>query len=144
LVREMLPTLVLATGVTTFLLLVRLVFRLADLFITHGVGPANASRLLVLNLPNILALTLPIGTLFAVLMTAARWSADSELIAAQACGIKPTVLARPLVGVGLVVFLLNGYLTWSVMPRANGEASLLSRKIAFSAASAAIQAREFV
>ncbi len=140
----MLPTLVLATGVTTFLLLVRLVFRLADLFITHGVGPANASRLLVLNLPNILALTLPIGTLFAVLMTAARWSADSELVAAQACGIKPTVLARPLVGVGLVVFLLNGYLTWSVMPRANGEASLLSRKIAFSAASAAIQAREFV
>lgn len=144
LVGEMVPTLVLATGVTTFLLLVRALFSLADLFITHGVGPANAMRLLLLSLPNILALTLPIGTLFAVLMTAARWSADSEIVAAQACGIRPTLLARPLLGVAFVVFALNAYVTWTVMPRANGEFSLLRRKIIFSAASAAIQPREFV
>jgi LPS export ABC transporter permease LptF/LPS export ABC transporter permease LptG len=143
-VGEMVPTLVLASGVATFLLLVRAVFFLADLFITHGVGPASAMRMLLYSMPNILALTLPIGTLFAVLMTAARWSADSELVAAQACGIRPTVLARPLVGVALLIVLGNGYLTWQVMPTANSEFSLLRRKIIFSAVSAAIQPREFV
>src|SRR5512136_1881368 len=87
LVVEMIPTLLLATGVSTFLLVIRLLFVLADLFISHSVPPATALQLLMLGMPNILALTLPIGVLFAVLMTASRWSADSELVALQACGV---------------------------------------------------------
>jgi lipopolysaccharide export LptBFGC system permease protein LptF len=99
---EMVPSLVLAGGVTTFLLLIRALFVLADLFISHDVPVLTGLRLLMLGVPNILALTLPIGTLFAVLMTASRMAADSELVAMQASGASsprgtPAVAAACLV-----------------------------------------------
>jgi LPS export ABC transporter permease LptG/LPS export ABC transporter permease LptF len=140
----MLPTLLMATAVTTFLLLVRALFILADLLISHGVAARSALLLVVLNLPHILSVTLPIGTLFAVLMTAARLSADSELVAAQSLGIRPTRLARPLILVGFVVFAVNAWFTWFITPMANEQFSIVRRRIAFSAVNAAIQPREFV
>jgi LPS export ABC transporter permease LptG/LPS export ABC transporter permease LptF len=144
LVKEMLPTLLLAAGVTTFLLLIRALFILADLFIARSVELRTVVRLLLLGVPNILALTLPIGTLFAVLMTAARWAADSELIAMQACGVPLRRVAWPLVGLSLLVFAADAGLTLTVMPSANAQLSELTRKIAFSAANAAIEQRVFV
>ena len=47
LVKEMLPTLLLAAGVTTFLLLIRALFVLADLFIARSVELGTVVRLLV-------------------------------------------------------------------------------------------------
>ncbi|MDD5563268.1 MAG: LPS export ABC transporter permease LptG [Thermoanaerobaculaceae bacterium] len=143
LVREMLPTLLLAAGVTTFLLLIRALFVLADLFIARNVELGTVVRLLLLGVPNILALTLPIGTLFAVLMTAARWAADSELIAMQACGVPLRRVARPLVALAVLVFAGDVALTVAIMPAANAQLSGLTRKIAFSAANAAVEQKVF-
>lgn len=143
LIRETLPSLALATGVTTFLLLIRALFMLAELFVSRGVAAGSAFRLLALNLPNILALTLPIGTLFAVLMTAARSSADSELTALQSCGVPLTRVARPLFLVAGVVFALNLLNMWWLMPRTNLEASLLRQKMRMSVGVALLQAKEF-
>jgi len=143
LVREMLPTLLLAAGVTTFLLLIRAMFVLADLFISRNVALGTAVRLLTLGVPNILALTLPIGTLFAVLMTSGRWASDSETVALQACGIPLRRIARPLVGVAAVVCALDLALILVLMPRANAQLSEATRKVAFSAATAAVEQRVF-
>jgi lipopolysaccharide export system permease protein len=139
----MLPSLLLATGVTTFILLIRALFILADLFITHDVAVLTALQLLVLGIPNILALTLPIGTLFAVLMTAARWAADSELVALQACGVPLRRVARPLVFMATLVCAVDMVMTLGVMPRANAMLSETTRRIALSAANAAIEQRVF-
>ena len=143
LMREMLPTLVLAAGVTTFLLLIRAMFVLADLFISRNVSLSTGVKLLLLGVPNILALTLPIGTLFAVLITSARWAADSELVALQACGVSLRRVARPLVGLAGVVFCVDLLLVLAVMPRANAQLSDTTRKVAFSAATAAVEQRVF-
>ncbi len=143
LVLELAPMVLLAAGVTTFLLVIRLLFVLADLFISHSVPPSTALRLLVLGLPNILALTLPIGVLFGVLMTASRWSADSEIVALQACGIPLRRAALPLVVAASLVFAGDLWLTVSLMPRANAELSGVTRKVAFSAVSASIQQKVF-
>ncbi len=143
LVAEMLPTVLLASGVTTFLLVIRLLFVLADLFISHSVPPLTALQLLVLGLPNILALTLPIGVLFAVLMTASRWSSDSELVALQACGVPLRRVVMPLAFAAGMVFAVDLWLTVSVMPKANAELSAITRRVAFSAVSASIQQRVF-
>jgi LPS export ABC transporter permease LptG/LPS export ABC transporter permease LptF len=143
LVLEMVPTLVLASGVTTFLLVIRLLFVLADLFISHSVPPATALRLLLLGLPYILAMTLPIGVLFAVLMTASRWSADSEIVALQACGVPLRRVALPLVLAAGLVFAGDLWLTLSLMPTANAELSGITRRVAFSAVSSSIQQRVF-
>ncbi len=143
LVKEMVPTLVMAAGVSTFLLLIRALFVVADLFISRSVGTGTVVRLLALGVPNILALTLPIGTLFAVLMTSARWAADSELVAMQACGVPLRRVALPLIVVAGLVFVADAVLTLAVMPQANAQLSQLTRKVALSAASAAIEQRVF-
>ena len=144
LVREMLPTFLLATGVSSFLLLIRSLFVLADLFISHSAPVGVALELLLLSIPNVLALTIPMGTLFAVLMTAARWSSDSELIAAQACGVRLSRLARPLVVAAALMFVLDAALTVEVMPRANRTFQQLAMRIALSGgARTAVEPREF-
>jgi LPS export ABC transporter permease LptG/LPS export ABC transporter permease LptF len=140
---EMVPSLVLAAGVSTFLLLIRGLFVLADLFIAHNVPVGTGLQLLALGVPNILALTLPIGVLFAVLMTAGRWASDSELVAMQACGVPLWRTARPLVVAAGIVCLADLVLTLGIMPRANAKLSDTTRRIALSAANAAIEQRVF-
>jgi LPS export ABC transporter permease LptF/LPS export ABC transporter permease LptG len=144
LIRETLPSLVLATGATTFLLFIRALFFLAELFVSRNVAPASALRLLSLNIPNILALTLPIGALFAVLMTTARCSADSELIALQACGVRLIRVAGPLLVVALAVFVVNFANMWWLMPRTNLQFRMLQQKLRLSVGAALLQPKEFV
>jgi lipopolysaccharide export system permease protein len=143
LLREMLPSLVLAAGVTTFILLIRALFVLADLFISHDVPARMALELLLLGVPNIVALTLPIGALFAVMMTAGRWASDSELVAMQACGVPLRRVARPLVLAAGVVCVIDLVTTLGIMPSANAKLSETTRRIALSAANAAIEQRVF-
>jgi LPS export ABC transporter permease LptG/LPS export ABC transporter permease LptF len=140
---EMLPTLLLATGITTFLLLIRALFILADLFISHDVSAMTGVQLLLLGIPHILALTLPMGTLFAVLMTSSRWAADSELVAMQAAGVPLRRMARPLVVAAALVCAVDMLLMLVVMPRSNARLSDTTRRIALSAASAAVEQRVF-
>lgn len=139
----MLPTLLMATGVTTFILLLRSLFMLADLFISYDVPAVKALRLLLLAAPNVLSLTLPIGVLFAVMMTAARWSADSELIALQASGVSLARVARPMVFSGLLVFIVSAWLTIDLMPRANNTFQALTMEVRLSGVRAAVEARVF-
>jgi LPS export ABC transporter permease LptF/LPS export ABC transporter permease LptG len=140
---EMVAPLLLAIGVSTFLLLIRALFVLADLFISHNVPALTGAQLLLLGVPNILALTLPMGTLFAVLMTASRWAADSELVATQAAGVPLRRVARPLVMTAAAVCALDLLLTLWIMPGSNAKLSETTRRIALSAASAAIEQRVF-
>jgi LPS export ABC transporter permease LptF len=132
LLREMLPTFVMATGVSTFLLLIRAIFALMELFVSRQVSGLDAVRFVLYNLPHILVLTIPIGTLFAVLMTAGRWSADSEFVALQACGVNLSRAAKPLViGSGLLFALTLGLTVWA-MPAANRAFEQLKLRVALS------------
>jgi LPS export ABC transporter permease LptG/LPS export ABC transporter permease LptF len=144
LIREMIPSLLLATGVTTFLLIIRAIFGLADLFVAHSVSPWEALTILGLSLPHILVLTIPIGALFAVLITSARLSGDSELIALQACGVRLSRAARPLLVAGAALFLLDGWLTLGVMPKANRSLEETRMRLALSGAKAAVEPRVFI
>lgn len=141
---EMLPGLLLATGVATFLLLIRSFFFLADLFVSHQFSGALVLRVLMLTIPSVIALTLPMGILFAVLITASRWSSDCELIAMQASGIPIARAARPMVMVGLLLALLDLWVTWTVLPRSNRELQKLTMQLAFSGARASIEPRVFI
>ncbi len=144
LIREMLPGLFLATGVATFLLLIRSFFFLADLFVSHQFSGSLVLRVLILTIPSVVALTLPMGVLFAVLITASRWASDSELIALQSSGIPIARAARPMVLVGLVLALLDLWVTWAVLPRSNRDLQKLMMQVAFSGARAAIEPRVFI
>jgi lipopolysaccharide export system permease protein len=144
LVRELVAPLLLGASATTFLLLVRALFILADLFVSHDVTVVTAVRLMVLFLPNVVSLTLPIGMLFAVLVVVGRSSADLELVALQACGVPLRRAARPVVAVAAVVCACTLILTLFVTPRANRDFADTTRRVSLSAVAAAVEPKVFI
>lgn len=137
--RETLPTFLLATGVTTFLLLVRAIFLVADLLVQRSVPLAVVGRILLYSVPHIIVLTIPIGVLFAALMAVSRLAADSEIVALQASGVRLARVAVPLLFFGGLMFLVNLFLALAVLAPANRNLQLLTLRIALSGVSAAVE-----
>ncbi len=137
--RETLPSFLLATGVSTFLLLIRAIFVVADLLVQRSVPPAVVGRMLLLSVPHVVVLTIPIGVLFASLLTVARMAADSEIVALQASGVRLGRIARPLLFFGAVMMLVNLYLSAFVLAPANRNLQLLTLRMALSGFSAAVE-----
>lgn len=137
--RETLPSFLLATGVSTFLLLIRAIFLVADLLVQRSVSLSIVGRMLLLSVPHILVLTIPIGVLFAALMTVARLAADSEIVALQASGVRLARITLPLLFFGGLMFLANLYLSTNVLASANRNLQLLTLRIALSGFSAAVE-----
>ncbi|MGD2069902.1 MAG: LptF/LptG family permease [Gemmatimonadota bacterium] len=74
---------------------------------------------LVLSLPHTVALTLPMAVLVAVLYAFSDLTANNEITAMKAGGVRPQRVMLPLIGVGVVIggvmLLFNDY----VLPQAN-------------------------
>lgn len=102
---------------------------LARFLIEQGASVRDVLLLLLYRLPWFLHLALPVGVVFAVLLTGGRWAKDSELKAAYSLGVPPRALLAPLVLfgllVGVVTLLNNGYL------EPKGEAAYQQRIDAF-------------
>src|SRR4249920_3131122 len=70
-------------------------------------------QLVLLNIPSLLVLAIPIGTLLGSLIAIGRLSADGEIVALQASGLGPMQQLRPMaihgciaMGLSLTVYLL--------------------------------------
>ena len=116
---EILGPLALGFVIYTFILLLRTLFRSAELIIRSGVEPAVVGRLLLLSLPNIVVLTIPMAFLFAILIAVGRLSADSELVAIRASGVSLFSLYRPIFILSAVLTIVNIYLMVDVLPNGN-------------------------
>ncbi len=142
-VREALPSFLLALATTTFLLLIRSLFTLAELLTSRDAAVQDALALLVLALPHVVALTVPMALLFAVVTTAARLAADSEVVALQACGVRPSQLLRPLLVLAFVVTVLDAWVTVVLVPQGNRGIVERTARLALSGASATVEPRAF-
>lgn len=142
-VREALGPFFLAASVTTFLLVIRFLFTFAELLVSREASTADVLRLLGYSLPHVVVLTLPMALLFAAVLTVSRWSADSEVVALQACGVRASWLLRPLLGFGLLVFAVDVMLALWVLPEANRRFQETTRRMYFAAARAALEPRVF-
>lgn len=142
-IREAFGPFFLAASVTTFLLVIRFLFTFAELLVSRDASTADVMRLLVYSLPHVVVLTLPMALLFAAVLTVSRWSADSEVIALQACGVRASWLMRPLFVFGVVVFAVDVGLALWVLPEANRHFQETTRRMYFAAARAALEPRVF-
>lgn len=142
-VREALGPFFLAASVTTFLLVIRFLFTFAELLVSRDASTADVLRLLAYSLPHVVVLTLPMSLLFSAVLTVSRWSADSEVIALQACGVRASWLMRPLFGFGVLIFALDVALALWVLPEANRRFQETTRRMYFAAARAALEPRVF-
>ncbi|MCK9995310.1 MAG: LptF/LptG family permease [Candidatus Krumholzibacteria bacterium] len=105
--------------VITFLLMIDVLFRYVDLFVSKGVPFLMATEVLVLSLGHTFALSVPMAVLIAILMSVGQLAADHEITAMKASGISLWTVLRPLLfGAGVIALGLTAY-NHFVFPESN-------------------------
>jgi len=141
--REVFSHALLGLAVFTFVFFVPQLVRLMELVVRHSAGAGNAALLFLTTLPAVLTFTLPMAVLVGVLIGLGRMSADSELIALNALGIR---LRRILVPVGTLALgtgLLTLGMTLWLGPAALRALRGLEERLRASQASFQVQPRVF-
>ena len=118
-VREVVVPFCLALLVFTFLMLLPPIMNQGEELIRIGVGGRQVAEMLVLLIPQSLAVTIPMALLVGVLMGLGRLSGDREMVALQACGIGLFRILTPLLLLGAAAAALNCHLLLVVVPDAN-------------------------
>ena len=105
--------------VITFLLMIDVLFRYVDLFVTKGVPFVLATRVLFLSLGHTFALSVPMAVLVGVLMGVGQLAADHEITAMKASGLSLWALARPLFIAAALIAVSQTAYNHYVYPRSN-------------------------
>jgi lipopolysaccharide export system permease protein len=113
---------------TTLMLLNEVAKRFGDL-VGKGLHWTVIAQVFVLSIPFILAMTLPMAVLVAVLYTFNRLASDNEISAMKASGVSMTRLLLPLC---LAALVLAGGMVWlnnSLLPESNHQLQVLLTSI---------------
>jgi len=105
--------------VVTFLLMIDVLYRYVELFVSKGVPFVLATRVLFLSLGHTFALSIPMAVLVGVLMGVGQLAADHEITAMKASGLSLWALARPLFFAAAVIAVTQTAYNHYVYPRSN-------------------------
>jgi lipopolysaccharide export system permease protein len=89
--------------VITFLLIIDILYRYVELFVSKGVSFVVATEVLLLSLGHTFALSVPMAVLIGVLMGVGQLAADQEITAMKASGIGLYAILRPLLFGALLI-----------------------------------------
>ena len=95
-IRSVLPPLLMALLVFTFMLVLPFLMELAETLISKGVPFTIVLSLMWTLVPQSLAVTIPMALLVGLLVGLGRLSSDREWVALQACGVGIRRLLRPV------------------------------------------------
>lgn len=109
----------------TSLLFVNVIARRFPELAGKGLPMAVIMEVFVLSLPHIIALTLPMAVLVAVLYAFSQLAADNEITALKASGVNLISLVIPLVGAGAVLAAFMVYFNDRILPETNHDLKLL-------------------
>jgi lipopolysaccharide export system permease protein len=93
--------------------------RLIDLIVNRGLSVDIFLYLALLILPRFLDIVLPIGAFIAVLFTFNRLTSESELVAMRSVGLSHLALARPVLILAGIAFLMLMSLSAYFLPASN-------------------------
>jgi len=130
LVTTMLAPFVFSLVALTGMLLLNHISRALPDLVGKGLGARVIVEALTLSLPFIIALTMPMATLVAVLYGFSHLAADSEITAMKANGVSVTQMLRPALVVGVVISLTCFFFVDQVLPRSNARLKALRMDIA--------------
>lgn len=119
LVRQHLAPLAFALSALTALMLLNQIAKQIGNLVGKGLPPSIIVEVFVLSVPFIVAMTLPMAVLVAVLHTMSRLAADSEVTAMTANGISVGRIARPVLVWAALVALLAFLWNDQLLPRSN-------------------------
>ncbi len=100
------------------------VFDLIRRVTESGLPIQLALEILLLNMPQFIAYSLPMSTLLATLMTYSRLAADSELVALRSCGVSVVRLVVPSIILSLVITACTFAFNEMIVPAANYQAAV--------------------
>src|SRR6266849_5361465 len=117
--RQHIPPLLYALAALTFAMLVNQVAKQFGNFVGKGLPWGVIFEVFALSIPFIVAMTLPMAVLVAVLYTFSHLAADNEVTAMKASGISVVRILAPVLGgatlIGAIAFLWND----QILPRSN-------------------------
>jgi len=142
-VKESASGMFLWVGAVTIVMLVQVLFELAEFFVNQKVPFLITLEILLLYIPAQMVMTFPISALLAAELNLGRLSRDSELVAIEASGVSLRRFLWPYVVFSLLValgsFLLNDF----VVPETNHRAQVLLREYVYKKTPPRIQQNVF-
>src|SRR5215469_10674720 len=93
--------------------------RLIDLIVNRGLSVDLFLYLVALILPRFLDIVLPVGVFIAVLFTYNRLTAESELVVMRSAGLSHFALAKPVLILAGIAFLILASLSAYFLPASN-------------------------
>src|SRR5881409_4410696 len=129
LLRQHLAPLAFALGSLTAFLMIQQIAKQFGSLVGKGLSWSVIAEVFVLSIPFIVAMTLPMAVLVAVLHTFTRLGADNEITAMKAGGVSLARVVAPVLGGAALVTAIA--LVWNdqVLPRANHRLAMLQRDI---------------
>ena len=121
LLRLMVGPFLFALGALTSIMILNQVARRFGALVGKGLPWTVIAEVFGLSIPFIVAITLPMAVLMAVLYTFTHLAADNEVTAMRASGISVFQVVTPVFGVGLLVAILSFLFSDQVLPRSNAQ-----------------------
>jgi len=119
--RQHVPPLGYALAALTFAMLVNQVAKQFGNFVGKGLPWSIVFEVFALSVPFIVAMTLPMAVLVAVLYTFSHLAADNEVTAMKASGISVARLLAPVLGGAMVMAAISFLWNDQVLPRSNHQ-----------------------
>lgn len=141
--REIVVNFLLSLLLFTFIVLLSRLLKLTDLVIGSGVSFGSVAGLFLAMMPSFMLITMPLSFLLAVLLTFARMSSESEIVAMKACGISVYQMTRPVVILALIVCCATAYLSTYAEPTGRRTMRDIAMDVAMDKASSAVRAQVF-
>lgn len=141
---EMKLPIIFGVSLFTFIFLIDILTQMAEILVVKSVPFYEVITLLSYYMPNILVETIPMGVFLGVMITYSSLSSTSEVVAMRACGMGLNQLLRVPILLGIFVTIFTFFFQENVAPIAYRKSELLTRKIAYTRPSAAIEQGRFV
>jgi lipopolysaccharide export system permease protein len=119
--RQCLSVMLFVTGALTAAVWLAQSLRLVDLIVNRGLSAEVFLYLAMLILPRFLDIVIPIGTFIAVLFVFNRLTTESELVVMRAAGVSPFALAKPVLELAAIAWLILMALSLYFLPASNRE-----------------------
>lgn len=137
------PPFVIALTVLTFVVFVRELGRLSELFISRNASFGVVAGIAGAIVPGILVFSLPLSFLIGCLIGLSGLSGESQITALLSCGIPLRRLLRGLLALGTLVALATGAFSLYVLPRTNDILEELKHRINLRQLTSQVQPRVF-
>jgi lipopolysaccharide export system permease protein len=119
--RQCLSVMIFVTGALTAAVWLAQSLKLVDLIVNRGLSAEVFLYLAFLILPRFLDIVVPIGSFIAVLFVFNRLITESELVVMRAAGLSPFGLAKPVLELGAISWLILMSLSVYFLPASNRE-----------------------